>query len=73
MVSQRQWFYIFIAALIHDLDHPGTNNSFEVKRKSQLAVEADNKAVLEHMHLRTFWKLLRSNSQINFLQGYPYN
>jgi hypothetical protein len=70
MLSQRQWFFIFIAALIHDLNHPGTTNAFEVKQRSQIAGDAGNQAVLEKMHLSTFWKLLKSNSQINFLQGY---
>jgi len=28
---------VFIAALAHDLQHPGTNNAFEVKAKTQNA------------------------------------
>jgi hypothetical protein len=55
---------------MHDLKHPGTLNAFEVKSKSQLAIEAGNVSVLEKMHLNEFWNLLKRNSQVNFLQGY---
>ena len=51
LLNEKQWFYVFIAALMHDLKHPGTTNAFEVKSKSQYAIEANNVAVLEKMHL----------------------
>jgi hypothetical protein len=41
-MNEKQWFYAFIAALAHDLHHPGTTNAFEIKKKSALAVEASN-------------------------------
>lgn len=28
MLTQKQWFYVFIAALMHDISHPSTNNEF---------------------------------------------
>lgn len=31
---------------MHDLKHPGTINTFEIKSKSHLAAEAGNMAVL---------------------------
>jgi len=46
MISEKQWFYIFLAALAHDINHPGTNNAFEIKKRSHLALEADNVSVL---------------------------
>jgi hypothetical protein len=55
---------------MHDLKHPGTLNAFEVKAKSQLALDSGNVSVLEKMHLTEFWTLLKRNSQVNFLQGY---
>ncbi len=42
MLTQKQWFYVFIAALMHDISHPGTSNAFEMKLGSKLAVKADN-------------------------------
>ena len=38
MLTEKQWFYVMIAALMHDLKHPGTANAFEVKSKSPLAI-----------------------------------
>ena len=51
MINEKEWFYVMVAALMHDLKHPGTVNAFEVKSKSQMAIEADNVSVLEKMHL----------------------
>lgn len=59
-----------MAALAHDINHPGTTNALEIKMKSQLASDAHNVSVLEKMHLSTLWKILKKNSQVNFLQGY---
>ena len=70
MISEKQWFYVFIAALMHDLKHPGTTNAFEVKCRSQYAIDAGDISVLEKMHLTDFWSILKKNSQVNFLQGY---
>ena len=38
---------LLFGALIHDVDHPGTNNAFEVARKTGLAQKYKDKAVLE--------------------------
>lgn len=38
---------LLFGALIHDVDHPGTNNAFEVARKTDLAQKYDDKSVLE--------------------------
>ena len=28
LLSEKDWFYVMIAALAHDLKHPGTTNAF---------------------------------------------
>ena len=38
---------LLFGALIHDVGHPGTNNAFEVARKTDLAQKYNDKAVLE--------------------------
>lgn len=60
---------MFLAALAHDINHPGTVNALEVKRKSSLALEYKNESVLENMHLAHLWSLLKKDSEINFLEG----
>ena len=46
MLTEKEWFYVMVAALAHDLDHPETNNAFENKRKSKVALEAKGVSVL---------------------------
>ena len=46
---------MFIAALMHDIKHPGTTNAFETKRKSKVALDNGSTMVLEKMHLNVFW------------------
>ncbi|KAI7877388.1 HD-domain/PDEase-like protein [Lichtheimia hyalospora FSU 10163] len=38
---------LYIAALCHDLGHPGFNNNFQVKQQTEVAKRYDNKSVLE--------------------------
>merc|ERR1712066_651087 len=42
---------LFVAALTHDVDHPGNNNALEVATKSPLAVKYNDTAVLENHHI----------------------
>ena len=41
---------IMTAALGHDLEHPGTNNAFQVAIKSEVALRYNNLSVLENHH-----------------------
>ncbi|KAI9989694.1 hypothetical protein PInf_019979 [Phytophthora infestans] len=51
-------FAMLIAALCHDLDHPGNTNDFEVKTHSQLALTHNDDAVLERHHCRVAFIIL---------------
>jgi len=42
---------IYIAAAIHDYEHPGLNNSFLISTKAELANRYNDKAVLEMHHV----------------------
>lgn len=37
-----------LAALLHDIDHPGTNNLFQIKTQSQMALTYNDRKVLEN-------------------------
>ena len=43
---------LLLAALCHDIDHPGTTNSFQVMAASDLALLYNDQAVLESHHAR---------------------
>jgi len=40
--TSEELFYTFVAGISHDLNHNGTNNMFEVKRKTDLALMYNN-------------------------------
>ena len=59
---------IFIASAAHDVDHPGTNNLFEIKTKSKLATLYNDSAVLENHHAATFFFLIE-DEQCNIFEN----
>merc|ERR1719223_1247716 len=48
-----------VAALCHDIDHPGNNNAFEISAMTQLALRHNDRSVLENHHAYTTFELLR--------------
>ena len=42
-----------------------------MQRRSELARLSNNVAVLEHMHVRTLWRILQERPEINFLALLP--
>ena len=48
----------FVAAVCHDLDHPGLSNSFQCKSRSPLAVRYNDESPLENHHLWCSRKLV---------------
>ena len=55
-------FALFVAALCHDLEHTGRNNSFEVNRGSNLALIYNDRSVLENHHSAVTFKILQEES-----------
>ena len=47
----KEIFCLLVCALIHDVDHPGTNNLFEVASKSRLSIRYNDISVLENHHI----------------------
>ncbi|KAI7852505.1 hypothetical protein BDC45DRAFT_466054 [Circinella umbellata] len=62
---------LFIAALCHDIGHPGCNNNYQVNLQTQLAIRYNNKSVLESysctlaMDLISKHKLLRNVERVS--------
>jgi GAF domain-containing protein len=57
--SDLQKYGLLLAALCHDLDHPGNTNAFEINSGSQLAVTYNDQHVLENHHCSTAFILMR--------------
>jgi len=60
-LTRLQIFALLIAALGHDVDHPGVNNAFLVSSSSPLAICYNDKSVLENHHAATTFSLLRQH------------
>ncbi|RLN95120.1 hypothetical protein BBJ28_00000104 [Nothophytophthora sp. Chile5] len=58
-----------VAALGHDVDHPGHTNAFEVVSGSQLALLYSDESVLEHHHAYTTFRLIAKEKNANILQN----
>eukprot|EP00598_Pedospumella_elongata_P002990 CAMPEP_0184985152 /NCGR_PEP_ID=MMETSP1098-20130426/13956_1 /TAXON_ID=89044 /ORGANISM="Spumella elongata, Strain CCAP 955/1" /LENGTH=1248 /DNA_ID=CAMNT_0027509227 /DNA_START=172 /DNA_END=3918 /DNA_ORIENTATION=+ len=64
-LSKYQQFSILVSAVVHDVDHPGNTNLFEVNSASQLALLYNDSAVLENHHCSTAFRIMRKpNMQI---------
>jgi len=56
------------SAIIHDYDHPGLNNAFQINTQSYLATLYNDRAVLENHHCAQAFELMRT-SDFNILQN----
>lgn len=51
LLTDMDRLIMLVSAISHDLDHPGTNNLYQVNRKTELSIKYDNKSVLENHHI----------------------
>eukprot|EP00536_Pseudo-nitzschia_multiseries_P003694 jgi/Psemu1/302109/fgenesh1_kg.58_\ len=56
--GKLETFSMLIAAVIHDVGHPGLGNPFLINSKSDLALIYNDVSVLENMHLSTMFRLI---------------
>jgi len=61
-LSNMDILSVLLAALCHDIDHPGVNNAYLIKSRSPLAVRYNDVAVLENHHACTLFTLLQDPS-----------
>ena len=59
-VTQTEKFSLMIAALAHDLDHPGVSNAFLVNTRDPLATVYNDSSVLENAHVAALYNLIRT-------------
>lgn len=71
---------LLVAAACHDMHHPGRNNTYQIHAHTDLAVDHNNRSVLENMHSAAAIRLLKQASEetgetkdadrINILAGF---
>ena len=55
-----------IAAVAHDINHPGTNNAYEGKLNTEWSKLAEGDSTLEKMHTRYLFDIMRSEKALYF-------
>jgi len=57
-LSPLEVLFTLLSGAAHDMDHPGTNNLFEIKNRSKLATLYNDVSVLEMHHAASFFFLI---------------
>ncbi|XP_022650232.1 cGMP-inhibited 3',5'-cyclic phosphodiesterase A-like isoform X2 [Varroa destructor] len=60
---------LYLAAVIHDFDHPGRTNAFLVTTHAPQAILYNDRSVLENHHAAAAWSLLLSRPEFDFLRN----
>ncbi|KAG5839176.1 hypothetical protein ANANG_G00202190 [Anguilla anguilla] len=60
---------LFVAAAMHDYDHPGRTNAFLVATNAPQAVLYNDRSVLENHHAASAWNLYLSRPEFGFLSN----
>nr|XP_020495654.1 cGMP-inhibited 3',5'-cyclic phosphodiesterase A-like [Labrus bergylta] len=58
---------LYVAAAMHDYDHPGRTNAFLVATSAPQALLYNDRSVLENHHAAAAWNLFMSRPEYNFL------
>jgi len=58
-MTNLEFFASLVAALAHDVGHPGVNNGFLVRTKDELALLHNDMSPLENMHAATLYEIMR--------------
>jgi 3'5'-cyclic nucleotide phosphodiesterase len=58
-------YAVMIAALAHDMDHPGVSNAFLVNARDSLALAYNDASVLENRHVACLYKLISDRPDID--------
>ena len=58
-LSQAEIFGLFVAALGHDVGHPGINNNYMIATGHDLAIRYNDASPLENMHAATVFSVMK--------------
>ncbi|KAM9814646.1 cGMP-inhibited 3',5'-cyclic phosphodiesterase 3A-like isoform 1-T1 [Syngnathus typhle] len=67
LIPALELMALYVAAAMHDYDHPGRTNAFLVATSAPQAVLYNDRSVLENHHAASAWNLLLSRPEYNFL------
>lgn len=62
-------FAVIFSAIVHDVDHPGNTNAYEVNKGTRLAILYNDNSVLENHHCATAFQLMERPG-LNLMEGF---
>ncbi|KAJ8245423.1 hypothetical protein GJAV_G00270570 [Gymnothorax javanicus] len=69
LIPALELMALYVAAAMHDYDHPGRTNAFLVATGAPQAVLYNDRSVLENHHAASAWNLFMSRPDYNFLSN----
>jgi hypothetical protein len=66
-ISKVEMASLLVSALVHDIGHPGLNNTYQMNKVTKLALRYNDKSVLENFHCYEGFKIL-SHPTSNILE-----
>uniref|UniRef100_A0A3Q2CSD9 Phosphodiesterase n=1 Tax=Cyprinodon variegatus TaxID=28743 RepID=A0A3Q2CSD9_CYPVA len=67
LIPALELMALYVAAAMHDYDHPGRTNAFLVATSAPQALLYNDRSVLENHHAAAAWNLFMSQPEFNFL------
>lgn len=68
-VTELERLAMMTAALAHDLQHPGQNNSYLIYTKDPLATTYNDLSVLENLHVAALFSIFNEHPEANLLRN----
>jgi hypothetical protein len=68
-VPDNVCYAVLVAAVAHDLEHPGLNNAYLIKTKDPLAITYNDTSVLENRHAACLFELLERHPEADVFRG----
>mmetsp|Transcript_12743 Transcript_12743/g.28893 ORF Transcript_12743/g.28893 Transcript_12743/m.28893 type:complete len:701 (+) Transcript_12743:1-2103(+) len=68
-MSDLDCYALLVAAMAHDVGHPGRTNQFLVETSHELALRYNDTSPLEQMHCSKLFEILRENDDANVFIG----
>jgi len=66
-ITHLDHFMALMAAAVHDVGHPGTNNLFHMKSMSPLAVRYNDRSILENYHASLAFETMQRKDSCNWV------
>lgn len=73
LLTREEQFSCLIAAMCHDIDHPGVNNAFLINTGAPLAVRYNDISVLENHHCAKTFELMFTEQDCAILKNLSFD